>query len=172
VYVCVLHTGKAKGEEEARAAAAAAAPVPHSPQQEKLVAEVARRVHETADGGGGAAAMRRRNEEEYLVESDLHEICDWLASLKLPVADYLEPLVLEGFDNLNTIRLLQEDDLIKHVGINKTGHRKKIMYWVHRNRPEGYFDMMSDGEQEDDDQDDYNIMSELNWSSSDSSAAT
>ncbi|ELR22235.1 SAM domain (Sterile alpha motif) domain containing protein [Acanthamoeba castellanii str. Neff] len=161
-------------EEEASRAAAAAMVVQHSPQQEKLVAEVAKRVHEaSAEGHGGHQQQRtRRRNEEYLVESDLHEICDWLASLKLPVPDYLEPLVMEGFDNMNTIRLLQEEDLIKHVGINKTGHRKKIMYWVHRNRPEGYFDMMSDGEQEDDDQDDYNIMSELNWSSSDSSAAT
>lgn len=168
--------GRAKGkEEEASRAAAAAMVVQHSPQQEKLVAEVAKRVHEAAaEGHGGHHQQQRtrRRNEEYLVESDLHEICDWLASLKLPVPDYLEPLVMEGFDNMNTIRLLQEEDLIKHVGINKTGHRKKIMYWVHRNRPEGYFDMMSDGEQEDDDQDDYNIMSELNWSSSDSSAAT
>lgn len=140
-----------------------AAKVQRTPAQEKLVSEVARRVQEATVGSGVSG--------DYLVESDLHEICDWLASLKLPAQDYLEPLVLEGFDNMHTIRLLQEEDLIKHVGITKTGHRKKIMHWVLRNRPEGYYDMMSDNEEEVD-ADDYNIMTDINWSSSDSSAAT
>jgi len=143
---------KAKGKEENKDLSA------HSPQQQKLVAEVAKRVHEAGGYANGA---------EYLVESDLHEICDWLAALKLPAQDYLENLAMEGFDNIGTIRLLQEEDLIKHVGITKTGHRKKIMQWVHYNRPEGYFDMMSDSEQEYD-KDDYHIMTDLQLSSSDS----
>lgn len=127
------------------------------------MSEVMRRTKEAAVSSGISG--------DYLVESDLHEICDWLVLLKLPPQEYLEPLVLEGYDNMHTIRLLQEEDLIKHVGVSKTGHRKKIMHWVLRNRPEGYYDMMSDNEQEGE-QDDYNIMTDINFSSSDSSAAT
>ncbi len=62
------------------------------PQQEKLVKELLQKMEDDED-------------EDYMLDSELHEICGWLNALKLPT-EYLDLFVLEGFDNLATIRYL------------------------------------------------------------------
>lgn len=49
--------------------------------------------------------MEDDEDEDYMLDSELHEICGWLNALKLPT-EYLDLFVLEGFDNLATIRYL------------------------------------------------------------------
>jgi len=48
--------------------------------------------------------------------------------LNLPLS-YTELFMRDGFDDMDTVRLVSENDLIS-LGITQTGHRKKIMHWV------------------------------------------
>eukprot|EP01087_Luapelamoeba_hula_P010348 TRINITY_DN2736_c0_g1_i1.p1 TRINITY_DN2736_c0_g1~~TRINITY_DN2736_c0_g1_i1.p1 ORF type:complete len:1531 (-),score=303.15 TRINITY_DN2736_c0_g1_i1:66-4658(-) len=58
----------------------------------------------------------------------IQEISAWLDSLVLP-QEYLGLLVNEGFEDLETIKMVSEKDLVD-IGIDKLGHRRKILRWV------------------------------------------
>eukprot|EP01088_Endostelium_zonatum_P016132 TRINITY_DN4234_c0_g1_i2.p1 TRINITY_DN4234_c0_g1~~TRINITY_DN4234_c0_g1_i2.p1 ORF type:complete len:1257 (-),score=408.02 TRINITY_DN4234_c0_g1_i2:170-3940(-) len=56
------------------------------------------------------------------------EMIRWLKEMKLP-SNYYHLFTNDGFDDLGTIKLMTDDDLL-NVGISKTGHRKRILYWI------------------------------------------
>ena len=62
------------------------------------------------------------------------EMTAWLKGLNLPET-YCALFMRDGFDDLDTIKLVSEADLI-NIGISQTGHRKKIMHWVINNPAE------------------------------------
>jgi len=71
-----------------------------------------------------------KTQEELLKEQKekTDEIREWIQQMHLP-DEYVEALVADGFDDLNTIKLISEADL-QDLGITKTGHRKKILHWA------------------------------------------
>lgn len=74
-----------------------------------------------------AAGMRRKVGKK---EAELEgmSVKEWLSGLQLP-GEYLDLFVKDGFDDLEAVRLITNDDLVE-IGIQKTGHRKKVMHWV------------------------------------------
>ena len=56
--------------------------------------------------------------------SEVSEVMKFLESINL--FNYNELLHLNGFDDINTIYLLTENDLID-IGIDKKGHRLKLL---------------------------------------------
>lgn len=78
----------------------------------------------------------------YLDAEALDVLQKWLHDLRLPVEEYLKLFISQGFDNLQTIALLKEDD-IAQIGITKIGHRKKIMFWAQNHRPPHYEELMN-----------------------------
>ena len=77
-----------------------------------------------ADGKENEDEAKNQIEEE-------NEVKAWLRNdLKLP--QYIDNFMDEGWDNIDTIvHELEENDLVE-MGINKKGHRKKIMLWIKR----------------------------------------
>jgi len=63
--------------------------------------------------------------------AEIQKMKDWLIQLKLPI-EYLDLLVDDGFDDLESMKLITEEDLIQ-LGIVKTGHRRKITNWIANN---------------------------------------
>lgn len=59
----------------------------------------------------------------------VEEIREWMTQQMHLPEEYVELLVQDGFDDLNTIKLVSEVDL-QELGITKTGHRKKILHWA------------------------------------------
>ncbi len=76
-------------------------------------------------------ANLRSRDSERAEDSEDVEMVEWLEELSLPL-EYLKYLKEDGFDDLTTVRMITEKELLS-VGIIKTGHRKKIMNWVLNN---------------------------------------
>jgi len=75
----------------------------------------------------------------YLRELGLLEIAEWLKKMHMP-PNYLELLVSVGADDMESLCLLQEEDLAK---IPNPNNAKKIAEWMAKNRPENYLEVLS-----------------------------
>lgn len=77
-------------------------------------------------------SQRSRFQEEAQKGADSDQVDDWLCTaVKLP--QYLELFISEGFEDMDSIETLKEQDL-EEMGISKKGHRNKIMRFVKRLR--------------------------------------
>ncbi|ELR19372.1 SAM domain (Sterile alpha motif) domain containing protein [Acanthamoeba castellanii str. Neff] len=88
-----------------------------------------------ADKEKTSSATRKTNKQKKTGAKkgadDEKKIKAWLNELNLP-AEYLRLFQQDGFDDMNTIQLITEEELAD-IGISKTGHRKRIMRWVKQN---------------------------------------
>ena len=100
----------------------------------------------------------------YLDEDALDVLQKWLIELRLPVDEYLKMFLSQGFDNLQTIALLKEED-IAEIGVTKIGHRKKIMFWAQNHRPPHWQELMANPEYDwnEDDEDLCRMNSFTSW---------
>lgn len=75
----------------------------------------------------GFIARRSKGVFFYFLQSD-QEVFDWLTELKL--ACYFDAFKANGFD-MTSIQAVTPDDL-SYLGVEKTGHRKKLLSEIAR----------------------------------------
>eukprot|EP01126_Amoeba_proteus_P014199 TRINITY_DN16167_c0_g1_i25.p3 TRINITY_DN16167_c0_g1~~TRINITY_DN16167_c0_g1_i25.p3 ORF type:complete len:102 (+),score=24.75 TRINITY_DN16167_c0_g1_i25:76-381(+) len=59
----------------------------------------------------------------------MDDVREWLKKIKL--GEYIEAFEKAGYDDIETIKNLEVEDL-KEIGIQKAGHRKKILAMAKR----------------------------------------
>eukprot|EP01084_Bolivina_argentea_P319660 554452_1 len=60
---------------------------------------------------------------------NVNSVSLWLTN-ELELPEYIDVFVENGYDDLNVILKTMSDDELKEIGINKRGHRKKIMLFI------------------------------------------
>eukprot|EP01084_Bolivina_argentea_P240455 403961_1 len=74
--------------------------------------------------------IEEKKEEKHMEEN---EVQLWLTN-ELNLPQYIANFMNDGWDDMDTIiNELKDDDLLE-MGINKTGHRRKIVLWIKRNK--------------------------------------
>ena len=72
-------------------------------------------------------------EEKMMNNNDnaANEVSEWLMNdVELP--QYINIFMEEGYDKMDTIIQTMDEEDLKEIGINKRGHRKRIMFYVNR----------------------------------------
>ena len=64
-------------------------------------------------------------------ESEL-EVRNWLSDV-VKLQQYADIIIDDGFDDMETVMTLTDDDLIK-IGIEKRGHRRKISLFIDKRK--------------------------------------
>eukprot|EP01090_Pellita_catalonica_P002614 TRINITY_DN12189_c0_g2_i1.p1 TRINITY_DN12189_c0_g2~~TRINITY_DN12189_c0_g2_i1.p1 ORF type:complete len:116 (-),score=13.86 TRINITY_DN12189_c0_g2_i1:4-351(-) len=70
-------------------------------------------------------AQTNKNEK---IDQEIYRMRSWLRDMKLPET-YINILVNDGFDDLESLALATDQDLLA-LGITKTGHRRKITHGI------------------------------------------
>ena len=77
--------------------------------------------------------VKQEEENKKEVNEDIERVKRWL-SVDLKLEQYVILFIEEGYDDMDTIIEGMTDDELLQIGINKRGHRKKIMLSIQKLR--------------------------------------
>ena len=100
----------------------------HSESNQSQSVEILAMMNQLKEEVAALREAQNQGDEELKEETEEMKLKKWMEDeVKLP--QYFELLKEDGFDDLESVQDVTEDDL-KAMGIDKTGHRRKIMKFV------------------------------------------